>query len=174
MYKAELQTKNITPWVNTREFIILHHTWTPPWTINWVLKTLTTWSVSVHYVVDSNWDKYKIWNTTDILWHAWVSEWNWKKDMNKYSIWIEIIWPWFNDIQRQSVKELVQHLMASFNISNEKVLRHADLTNALSFKWILWDWVSPSRKVDVANSFWANQYKTFKDYQNSLVPKKMI
>lgn len=176
MYKAELQTKNITPWINTKQFIIIHHTWTAHWTINWVLNTLTKWAVSCHYVVDINWDKYKIWNTDNILWHAWISKW-WKYNwMNKYSLGIEVVW-WVGEEfpfeQRSSVKELIQHLMATFNIPKENVLRHRDLTHAWSSKWILWDWVSKSRKTDIDKKFYQPKYADWRTYQNSLIPKKI-
>ena len=165
MYKAELQTKNITPGKNTRQFIILHHTWTWYNTINWNLKTLTVWKVSVHYVIDVNGDKYKIWSTDDILWHAGISSWKGLKDMNKYSIWIEVIWPlldvWFTKEQRISLRELVQHLMFKFNIPKENVIRHKD--------------ISPGRKIDIDDRIWINGwFKDFLDYQNSLNPKEML
>ena len=158
MYKAELKTNNTSPWKNTRQYIIVHHTWTKHWTIKWVLNTLTKWAVSCHYVVDINWDKYKIWNTTDILWHAWISEWKWLKDLNRYSIWIEVVW-WageeFPYEQRVAVKELIQHLMATLNIPKENVLRHKD--------------IRPKRKTDIADIFWNNKYKSWKNYQDSLI-----
>ena len=109
-----------------------------------------------------NWDKYKIWWTEQILWHAGVSEWKWLKDMNRYSIWIEVVWwNWkeFPYEQRVSVKELIQHLMATFNIPKENVLRHKD--------------IAPGRKIDIEDQFWNNKYKSWEEYQNSLVPKKM-
>lgn len=158
IYKEELQTKNISKWINTREYIVVHHTWSKHWSIKWVLNTVTSWKVSVHYVVDCNWDKYKIWNTTDILWHCWKSEWKDKKNMNKYSIGIEIIW-WlweeFPKEQRQSVRELIEHLMMTFDIPKENVLRHKD--------------ISPWRKTDVSDIFWNHWFNSWKEYQNSLV-----
>lgn len=163
MYKQEFQTSNKSKWVNSREFIIIHHTATKHWTINGVLRTLTVGNVSCHYVVDFNWDKYKIWNTTDILRHCWISEWNWRKNMNKFSIGIEVIWwSWeeFPRDQRQSVRDLIEHLMFKFNIPKENVLRHKD--------------IAPGRKVDIADSFWNHWFVSWKDYQDSLVPKEMI
>lgn len=75
--------------------------------------------------------------------------------MNKYSIGIEIIWPlpWFTDEQRKSVREICEFLMQSLNIPKENIIRHKD--------------ISPWRKTDVDDSFWNNEYKTFKDYQDS-------
>ncbi len=171
MYKQELQTNNKSKWINTREFIIVHHTGTKQGTIKWVLRTITVWNVSCHYVVDFNWDKYKIWSTNDILWHCWVSEWKEIKSMNFYSIWIEVIWwKWeeFPREQRVAVRELIQHLMKTFNIPKENVLRHADLTWDWSSEWILWDWKSKSRKTDISNLFWNHWFKNWKEYQESL------
>lgn len=178
-YKNELKTNNKSIWINTRQYICFHHTATNYWSIKWVLNTLTKWNVSCHYVIDTNGDKYKIWSTDNILWHCWVSEWKGLKDMNKYSIWIEVIWPlpdvWFTREQRIALRELIEHLMYMFKIPKENVIRHADLTHNLSSKWILWDWKSKSRKVDIDKAIYLNGwFKTFKDYQDSLVPKEMI
>jgi N-acetyl-anhydromuramyl-L-alanine amidase AmpD len=49
--------------------------------------------------------------------------------------------------------------MATFNIPKENVLRHKD--------------IRPKRKTDIADIFWNNKYKSWKDYQNSLVPLKL-
>ncbi len=43
--------------------------------------------------------------------------------------------------------------MQSLNIPKENIIRHKD--------------ISPGRKTDVHDSFWNNEYKTFKDYQDS-------
>lgn len=176
-FKKVLATKNITPGINTCEYIILHHTASWEGSINGILRTLTTGWVSCHFVIDTNWDAYKIGDPKNILWHAWVSEWNGRKNMNKYSMGIEIIWPLanggFTDAQRKTVRDLVQHLMAVFNIHSDRVLRHADLTNAWSAKWILWDGKSRSRKVDVADSFWKIDRTLFSEYQKSLVAKQI-
>ena len=149
--------------INADDYIILHHTWTGEGTIQGVLDWLNKRDdyASCHFVVDTNWDAYKIGNPTDILWHAWESSWKWLTDMNKYSMGIEIIWPlknWgFTDEQRKTVYWLVCHLMASFKIPKENVIRHKD--------------IAPKRKVDVADTFWNNKYKTFADYQKTFVPR---
>lgn len=181
-FKKTFTTVNKSIWVNTCEYIILHHTASKEWSINWIINSFT-WNtksnnpVSAHFVIDTNWDAYKIGDPKNILWHAGVSEWNGKKNMNNYSMGIEIIWPLsdggFTDAQRKTVRDLVQHLMAVFNIPSDRVLRHADLTNAWSAKWILWDGKSRSRKVDVADSFWKIDRTLFSEYQKSLVPKQI-
>lgn len=170
-FKQVYVTKNITPWVNTKEFIIVHHTWTPQGTLAGNIKALTTWAVSCHFIVDGDGSAYKIGSPDMILWHAWSSQWGNKIGMNSYSLGIEIIGPEFTDAQRKTVRALIQHLMATFWIPGANVLRHADLTNAGSAKKILWDGKSPSRKVDVADSFWKINRTTWKEYQDSLIPK---
>lgn len=150
--------------VNSTEFIILHHTWTKEGTIKWVLDGLYKRQdfASCHFVVDTNWDAYKIGEPKDILWHAGESKWKWKKDLNKYSVGIEILWPltnwWFTDAQRQTVYWLVCHLMSVLKIPKENVIRHKD--------------IAPKRKTDVADSFWNNKYKTYAEYVNTLKPRE--
>lgn len=90
-FKASLSTKNITPGKNTKEYIIVHHTGTADGSIKGVLNTLTVGAVSCHFVVDTNGDAYKIGSPDDILWHAGTSEWAGKKNINSYSLGIEIV-----------------------------------------------------------------------------------
>lgn len=141
-FKAIFPTpKEHTPWINTCQYICLHHTWTKEGTIKGVLDGLNKRAdyASCHFIVDVNWDCYKIWSPKDILWHAWVSSW-WKlKDMNKYSVWIEVIWPLsnggFTKEQKIAVRRLIQHLMAVLNVplrmcSDIKILHQKE-------RWIL-------------------------------------
>lgn len=159
-YKEQLKTDKKTKWINTREFIIIHHTWTKHWKIKWVIRTLTVWNVyvSCHYVVDYTGDIYKIWNTSDILWHCGISSWGKRKNMNNFSIGIEVIWwAWeeFPREQRQAVRDLIIHLMKTFWIQKENVLRHKD--------------IAPWRKNDIDDTFWNHWFKNWAEYQNSLI-----
>lgn len=150
--------------INSCEFIVLHHTGTQEGTIKWVLDWLYRRAdyASCHFVIDEIGNAYKIGNPTDILWHAGESTWNWKKDLNKYSIGIEIIWPLknggFTDAQRHTALYLIQHLMAVYKIPKWNVIRHKD--------------IAPKRKTDVADSFWNNKYKTYAEYVNTLKPRE--
>lgn len=162
-FKAIFPTpKEHTPWINTCQYICLHHTWTKEGTIKGVLDGLNKRAdyASCHFIVDVNWDCYKIWSPKDILWHAWVSSW-WKlKDMNKYSVWIEVIWPLsnggFTKEQKIAVRRLIQHLMAVLNVPFTNVLRHKD--------------IAPKRKVDIADTFWNDEYISFGQYVGGLKP----
>jgi len=147
---------------NSCEFIIVHHTGTKHGTIKGVLDGLYRRAdyASCHYCVDINGDIYKIGNDTDILWHAGVSEWGGRSDMNRYSIGIEVIGiDSFTDAQRVSVKKLVRGLMLKHKIQPERVLRHAD--------------VAPNRKTDVHINFILPLTK-WTDWQNSLTNKAML
>lgn len=163
--------------INTKEFIIVHHTGTKEWTILGVLDGLYRRAdyASCHFTVDTNGDAYKIGSPDDILWHAGESQWGRYVMMNNFSLGIEIIGPLsnggFTDAQRKTVRTLIQHLMATFKIPKENVLRHRDITSARGYKGELakpWDL---SRKVDVADTFWNVQFASWSEYQKSLFPK---
>lgn len=166
------------PWKNTMQYIIVHHTaW---WTFisNMDLLSVGKRPASVQYVVWPAGETWKIWNDSDILWHAWKSCWDWKIDkyesFSSYSIWIEVVSDWYNytDIQRSKTKDLILYLMDKYKIPAANVLRHADITHAKSMQWVLRDWYSKSRKWDIWQNFWNISYKSWQDYQNSLLSKK--
>jgi len=150
-------TDNKSVWRNSCEYIVLHHTWN--WSYEWNITTLSVskWekAVSCHYVVAQDWRVAKIWNHTDILWHAWQSEWEWMSGLNKNAIWIEVInvWTTFTDAQRDVVRELVSDIMKEHNIPANRIIRHKD--------------IAPKRKVDIYDTFRNNKFKTFQEYQES-------
>lgn len=157
-FKRKLFTNNKSKGTNTKEYIVLHHTATQEGSIEGVLKTLTVGPVSVHYVVDTNGDIYKIWEDHDILWHAGVSTWEGKTDLNRFSIGIETIWPLksggFTDEQRKAVKELIKYLSGLYKIPKEKLIRHKD--------------ISPKRKIDILDTFWLPVASTWIAYKDSI------
>lgn len=161
-YKAVLTTKNKSNGVNTCEFIILHHTATKEGTIKGVLNALTVGAVSCHYVVDTNGDVYKIGDDKDILWHAGTSSWGKYKNLNSFSIWIEVIWPLanggFTDEQRNSVETLIKELAQKYAIWKENILRHKD--------------IAPKRKIDIADTFWNVYWESWEAFKNNLFTNK--
>ena len=146
MFKETFSTKNVTPWKNTCQFAIIHHTGTKDGTIKGNINQLTVWPVSCHYIIDTNGDIYKIGKDEQILWHAWVSQWKGMKGMNNYSIGIEMIWPTdtiptgFTQSQRDSLGKLLNKLMKDHGILLQNILRHAH--------------IAPGRKTDIAPSFY--------------------
>jgi N-acetyl-anhydromuramyl-L-alanine amidase AmpD len=161
-FSAITSTKKKTAGVNTCKYIIVHHTaW---WTFASNLRYLSEWTAqaSVHYIVWPDGEIGKIGQDTDILWHAWQSQRGTLSDMNKYSIWIEVVWPdyWkyskvgFSEEQKKDLWDLIIYLMKEHNIPIENVLRHKD--------------VAPWRKTDIADSFWNTEYSSWQDYLTSL------
>jgi N-acetylmuramoyl-L-alanine amidase len=146
---------------NTCEYITLHHTGTQEGTIKGVLDGLYKREdfASCHFVIDINGDIYKIGTPEDILWHVGESAFDGKKDMNKYSVGIEVIGPLkngsFTDLQRRSVKELMIHLMKNYNISIHRIGTHQEMA------------MPRGRKTDIAPSFWQSEFKTFNDWKNA-------
>lgn len=157
---VQLYTNNTSWKWNAKKYIVLHHTATWYNTISWVLKNFQTnkWklSVSAHYTIDTNWDVYKFNTDDDILRHAGVSSRNWDSDLNKYSIWIEFIWPlpWFTSAQIKSWDLLIFDLCKKYWLSWDAVIRHKD--------------IAPTRKVDIDDSFWNTRFEKYSDYQNYL------
>ena len=164
MYKFDdvLQTTKKSTGNNSIEYIILHHTWGWSYKSNCRVLSWDNWQVSCHFVIWPCWKAAKIWEPKDIQRHVWVSEWGNKENMNRYSIWIEVVWPddkWlFSDCQYNKVVDLVKYLMKAFNIPKENVLKHSDLTWAGSPKKELWDWKSKTRKVDIAPTLWNKRW----------------
>jgi N-acetyl-anhydromuramyl-L-alanine amidase AmpD len=149
-----IQTKNISRWINTCEYIIVHHSaWRKLWDINW----LTWWTsrkISSHYYVSQDWEVYQFAKDKSITWHAGRSEWKWKKSMNKYSIGIElesIDWLQYTDRQRSSCISLIKEISKRNKISHKNILRHKD--------------ISPKRKWDVWPKFY-EKYWNWGDFQN--------
>ena len=148
-------TDKYTDSKNTCEYIILHHTW---WSLVFKdqLKYLSkhTNKVSAHFIIGQEWEIWQIWYYNQTMWHCWTSSWEWKTNLNKYSIWIELVWPWFTSKQKERLKELLLYLTEKLNIPKENIIRHKD--------------IAPWRKVDVDDSLWNKEFNTFRDYIDSL------
>lgn len=91
-YKTFPTPKEKREGVNTCEFIILHHTGSGKGTANGVINGLAYRDdfASCHFFVDENGKAYKFGEPTDILFHAGVSSWGLKKDLNRFALGIEI------------------------------------------------------------------------------------
>ena len=157
----KFETNNYSRWINTKEFLIIHHTWNTHLQGNLnVLSWRTNIKASVHYLVDHHWEVYKWEDENKIFWHCWVSNWLWRNNLNRYSIWIEVLWPWFTKIQKEAVAELIIDITKRNKIKKENILRHKD--------------IAPWRKTDIADSFWNDNFDSWGSYINSLFIKKEI
>lgn len=161
-YQAKGQDERI-------KFIVLHYTVS---TDEGNLKTLTTEKVSAHYLVTSV-PSEPVYNLVDDhkrAWHAGVSEFAGRTNINDTSIGIEIaslavngspaerkkfgfFLPYdyfieYPEAQFQKVVSLVQDLSSKYNISAKHILAHSD--------------IAPTRKMDPGPKFpWERLYKEY-------------
>lgn len=173
--------------VNSKKFIIVHHTATPAPSLAWNIKILTGTNpdgseyktdnpVSAHALIDYNGDAYKLAQSDWVAWHAGKSNWGSYVGLNFDSIGIEVLWPTngaFSEEQYKTTTALIAHYMATYKIPASNVLRHKDLTWAGSMKAILYDGKSPTRKPDIDDSFWNKKFKSWDEYRKSIVPKAL-
>lgn len=145
---------------NTREYIMLHHTSSLSASTNNVARYLAYNSaqVSCPFLVWTEYDKkiYQMCSTKAIAWHAGSSSYEWKEFLNQYAIGIEVMSSdghTYDDRQRWAVRRLVSQLMQNYWIPNTKVIRHKDVT---------------SRKWDIGDNFWNNEFSTFDKYRDTL------
>lgn len=172
-FTDKLPTTKKSKWINTCEYIIIHHTAWGSYLSN--IKYLSSWTAqaSVQFVIWPSEECCKIWDPRDVLRHAWTSErWD-KTGMNKYSIWIEVVGFWMYNIKQLiRLTDLVEYLMYHYNIHKENVLRHCDLTWEGSKNKVLWDGKSKSRKVDIWLDFFWGVTEDFIKWRNQLTPRE--
>lgn len=90
--------------------------------------------VSAHYVIDETGEIYQLVDEEKRAWHAGVSTWRKKTDINSRSIGIEIVNPGhefgyspFPDKQIDAVADLCQAVMARHDIRPENIVGHSDI-----------------------------------------------
>lgn len=148
------QTKKHSGNKNSKEYIMLHHTG------GWTYKSMVQYlcyspaEVSCHYVVGNKGEIAKISDHKYITRHAGVSKYEGKTNLNNYAIGIEVVSDGhiFTDVQRDTVRKLVESIMKQESIPHQNIIRHLDVT---------------PRKRDIGDAFRSNQFKTFKQYQES-------
>jgi N-acetyl-anhydromuramyl-L-alanine amidase AmpD len=152
----------------------LHHTGWGNYKSNIKYLTTSTAQASVHFIIWENGEICKCFeNEPKVMWHAWVSTWGSLTNMNKYSLWIEVVgYGEYNIHQLISLTDLTEYLMGNFNIPKENVLRHCDLTNSGSASKKLWDWKSKSRKVDIWLDFFWWTTDDFVRRRSQLTPRQ--
>ena len=167
-------TKKTSPWTNTCQFIIIHHTGSGTYLSNCKYLSTGAWIASVQFVVGEEWQAAKIGEPRNIMRHAGESERGTYKSMNQYALGIEVVWPdkdgWFSDKQYTTLVKLVKHLMATFSIPKENVLKHSDITWGGSKEMKLWDGKSPARKTDISPTLWNRRwYKNFAEWRQKVL-----
>tara|TARA_Y100001970_G_C14014256_1_gene740102 strand:+ start:180 stop:818 length:639 start_codon:yes stop_codon:yes gene_type:complete len=109
--------------------------------------------VSSHYFVKNNGEILCLVPDLYIAWHAGVSSWDNYKNINKYSIGIEIsnsghdfMYKNFSNTQMNSIVKLSKYLIRKYKIDSKYILGHSD--------------IAPDRKKDPGEKFpWRYLYK---------------
>ena len=138
-----------------QKFIILHYT---AGNRDSSLKTLTENEVSAHYLVSDNKLEpvYSLVNENKRAWHAGVSDWKGRNNLNDTSIGIEIVnggdvsgtFVPYNDFQIKEVAVLVKYLADKYEIPATNILGHSD--------------IAPQRKSDPGPLFpWKELYTKY-------------
>ncbi|WP_429278893.1 N-acetylmuramoyl-L-alanine amidase [Pantoea dispersa] len=137
LYSSEAQNERI-------RFLIFHYTAVDNPTS---LKLLTGKNVSAHYLVSDQIDKrsgkpivYRLVSENKRAWHAGLSNWNGRVNLNDSSVGIEIVNPGFTEdmlgqktwypFRQQQVKvlaALAKEIIQRYNIKPDDVLGHSDI-----------------------------------------------
>lgn len=167
-------TKKKSPWTNSCQFIIIHHTGGGTYLSNCKYLSTGGWIASVQFVIWEQGQAAKIWDPRNVMRHAGESERGKYKLMNQYALGIEVVWPdkdWlFSDKQYDILIQLIKYLMDTFHIPKENVLKHSDITWGGSKDMILRDGKSPARKTDISPTLWNKRwYKNFAERRQKVL-----
>jgi len=144
--KSSFVSPNFDARKDNVDMIIIHST---HMTTNASLKRLCdkTSPVSCHYLIDLEGNIYQLVSDDSIAWHAGVSYWAGRTNLNRYSIGIELVDRFdngetiekFPKAQISNLIELLKIIIAKFNIRNNMILAHSD--------------IAPDRKDDPGENF---------------------
>ena len=102
--------------------------------------------VSAHYFVNEDGKIWQLVDDFDVAWHAGVSKWLNRKNLNDTSIGIELVNPGhqhgykvFSENQYKSLEKLIKILVKKYDIKKDRILGHSD--------------IAPSRKLDPGEKF---------------------
>ncbi|HEY9573811.1 MAG TPA: N-acetylmuramoyl-L-alanine amidase [Pusillimonas sp.] len=128
------------------EFVVLHYTSADN---KASLKILSERNVSSHYLItdEAKPHVYQLVNESRRAWHAGVSQWYGRTDMNSGSIGIEIVnpgkqdgaWVAYNPAQIQTLVTLLKDIVARHQIKPPNIVGHSD--------------IAPQRKIDPGPMF---------------------
>jgi len=120
--------------------------------------------VSAHYLIN---EKGKLWQLVDdnnVAWHAGVSKWMDRKNLNETSIGIELVNPGhehgyeeFTIDQYKTLEKLIQSLIIKFDIKIDRILGHSD--------------IAPSRKLDPGEKF---NWRRLAEKKLSIWPENLL
>lgn len=123
------------------EMIVLHCTAHTPENI---VESFTKHRVSSHYVVGEDGEVVQMVGEKHRAWHAGISFWGGRTDINSCSIGIELTSPTlgqkpFSEAQKKALVDLLNRLIKKYHIKPQNIVGHSD--------------VAPTRKADPGKSF---------------------
>ena len=102
--------------------------------------------VSAHYFINREGKLWQLVEDNYVAWHAGISKWLQRVNLNETSIGIELCNPGhenkymeFTEFQYESLEWLIKKLMDKYNIFSDRVLGHSD--------------IAPDRKIDPGEKF---------------------
>ena len=161
------------------QYLIIHYTGMQSARVSMKRLKNPTSKVSCHYLIDRNGHIYKMIDDANIAWHAGKSKWKNIKNLNKYSIGIEIQnkghfinYQSFPKKQISPLIILIKSLLKKYKIKKNNVLGHSD--------------IAPLRKRDPGEKFpwnflssrgaaiWYPKFKLKKTDFNSKIKRRIF
>ena len=123
------------------DMIVIHSTACTPQS---VVNSFREHRVSSHYLIDEGGEVWQIVAERHRAWHAGVSSWQGKNDINSHSIGIELSSPTLGQkpypkAQKEALIALLQRLVKKYKIQPQNIIGHSD--------------VAPARKADPGKEF---------------------
>ena len=142
--------ENLSPNFSMRnvkiEYIIIHYTGMNKLNETLQLFTQPNSKVSCHWLISRRGSLYKIVDEKYMAWHAGISSWKGKQNLNNNSIGIElenkghgINYERFTKSQIKKLEELIELLLRKYKLKTKNVLAHSD--------------IAPNRKFDPGEKF---------------------
>ena len=136
----------------TVKYIVIHYTGMKSLKDAYSRLTNINSEVSIHYLISRKGIIYNLLCPRLKAWHAGESRWKNNKNINDYSIGIELEnkgheygYENFSKKQYLAINHLIQFLSFNFNIKNHDIIFHSD--------------ISPNRKKDPGEKFYLNKLK---------------
>lgn len=171
-FNKVLPTTKKSKGVNKTKGIVIHHT--AGWTFESNMKYLSEnpAKASVHFVIWEYEERGKIGDPTNILRHAGNGKRGDCQNCNTDFLWIEVVgFGHYNQKQFIALTDLVEYLMAVYNIPREMIIRHSDCTQDEYYtkNRLLRDWARASKKKDIGLDFFPMWFST---RRAQLTPRK--
>ena len=148
------------------KYIVIHYTGMKNLKLAYEKLTNNCSNVSTHYLISRNGIIFNLLCVKYKAWHAGVSKWKNNKNINEYSIGIELEnrghslgYSNFTKLQYLSLKKLIIFLKNNFLIRNENIIFHSD--------------ISPNRKQDPGEKFFLKKIGINR-FKNIKCPKNLI